>query len=196
MVSLESCARCDYVVLAVPVQAMASVLEAIAPHLRPGATVIDVASVKVKMAALMLSTLPEYVQVIGTHPLFGPESAREGVKGHRIAICPIRAPRSARVFRFLQRGLGLDVILTTPEEHDRDMATVQGLTHLVAKALTSMGPLPTSLTTQSFSLLAQAAAQVSGDSDALFRAIEHDNPYAATVRAEFLKSVQALAGTD
>jgi prephenate dehydrogenase len=44
---LPTAARCDVVVLAVPVSCMADVIRALRPHLRPGTVVIDVGSVKI-----------------------------------------------------------------------------------------------------------------------------------------------------
>jgi prephenate dehydrogenase len=29
---------------------------------------------------------------VGTHPLFGPQSAANGIHGLQIAICPVRGP--------------------------------------------------------------------------------------------------------
>ena len=73
----------------------------------------------------------------------------------------------------------------TPEEHDREAATVQGLTHLIARVLLKMEPLPTRMTTASFERLMQAVDMVRHDSPAVFHAIERDNPYAAEVRERF-----------
>ncbi|WP_204301532.1 hypothetical protein, partial [Stenotrophomonas maltophilia] len=80
-------------------------------------------------------------------------SARDGIAGLKIAVCPIRGGRGRRVAAFLRKVLRLDVIMTTPEAHDREAATVQGLTHLIAKVLVQMEPLPTRMTTRSFDLL-------------------------------------------
>ncbi|MDP5307617.1 prephenate dehydrogenase dimerization domain-containing protein [Paracoccus spongiarum] len=49
------------------------------------------------------------------------------------------------------------MLTTTPDQHDRDMAVVQGLTHLVARALAAVGPLADRLTIASFRALAKAA---------------------------------------
>ncbi|KQS95545.1 hypothetical protein ASG50_24910 [Rhizobium sp. Leaf386] len=87
----------------------------------------------------------------------------------------------------------LQVVWTTPEVHDHDMAVVQGLTHLIARVPREMGPLPSALTTPRFSLIAQAAEQVGGDSEQLFQAIEHENRFAASIRDKFLAPAQRIA---
>lgn len=182
---LPAVARCDVVVLAVPVSGMADAIRALRPHLRPGTVVIDVGSVKIEPVRVMLAELPPDVEIIGTHPLFGPQSAKDGVAGHRIAWCPVRGRSAARIAAFLRRVLKLDVIRTTPDTHDRQMAVVQGLTHLIAKVLVRMEPLPKRMATRSFDLILQATDMVRHDAPAVYEAIERANPHAAAVRERF-----------
>jgi prephenate dehydrogenase len=190
--SLVDVAACPIVVLAMPVNRLAEVAAAIAPHLRPGTLVLDVGSVKVVPARLMRDLLPEHVEIVATHPLFGPQSAREGIAGLKIAVCPVRGTRGRRVAAFLRKALRLAVIVTTPEAHDREAAMVQGLTHLIAKVLVRMEPLPERMTTRSFDLLVQATGMVRYDAPEVFEAIERANPYAEEVRRRFFELAAAL----
>lgn len=186
LTDLTEAAACPVVILAVPVEALAETLDAVTPHLAEGALVIDVGSVKVLPAQLMAERLPTHVQAVGSHPLFGPQSAKTGIAGLRIAVCPVRGDRIARrVAAFCRRALKLKVFLVSPEDHDREAAMVQGLTHLISRVLISMEPLPTRMTTVSFDKIMQAVEMVRYDSPAVFRAIERDNPYAAEVRNRF-----------
>lgn len=189
---LAETARCQVVVIAVPVAKMADVLQAIAPHLQPGALVLDVGSVKVEPARLMRELLPANVDIVATHPLFGPQSAQHGVRGHKITLCPIRGHAHRRVAAFLEGALGLQVILATPEAHDRDAALAQGLTHLIARVLVQMEPLPDAVTTRSFDLLREAVEMVRHDAPEVFDAIERLNPYASDVRRRFFDLASAL----
>ena len=190
--SIAEVAACDIVILAVPVDALAVAIAALRPHLRQGTVVLDVGSVKIEPARLLMAGLPDDVEIIGTHPLFGPQSARDGLKGLKIALCPIRGDSVWRIAAFLRRALKLDVILTTPDAHDRDMAIVQGLTHLVAKILVRMEPMPSRMTTRSFELLMQATEMVRHDAPGVFLAIERANPHARGVRERFFAHAQAL----
>jgi prephenate dehydrogenase len=192
MAGLAAVAACDIVVLAAPVGRLAEVVAAIAPLLRPGALVVDVGSVKVVPAGILRAGLPDQVEILGTHPLFGPQSARDGVAGHKIALCPARGTQWRRVAAFLRGVLRLDVIVTTPEAHDREAATVQGLTHLIAKVLVRMEPLPTRMTTASFDRLRQAVEMVRHDAPDVFLAIEQANPYAPEVRRRFFQLAAEL----
>ncbi len=187
---LATVAACDIVILATPVDRLASALTAIRSHLRPGALVLDVCSVKLVPAQLMRDLLPDTVEAIGTHPLFGPQSGRDGIAGLTMAVCPIcwstpASPRVRRVAAFARKALRLKVFITTPEAHDREAAMVQGLTHLIAKVLVQMEPLPRRMTTASFDRLMQAVDMVRYDAPEVFLAIERLNPYSADVRKRF-----------
>ncbi|MGX7705049.1 prephenate dehydrogenase/arogenate dehydrogenase family protein [Methylobacterium sp. Gmos1] len=191
---LDEAAGCPVVILATPVPTLAEVVRKVAPHLRPGALVLDVGSVKVRPAEIMRAGLPPCVDIVATHPLFGPQSARDGLRGLKIAVCPVRGDRGVEVGVFLRRALGLTVILTTPEAHDREAAAVQGLTHLIAKVLVAMEPLPTRMTTRSFDLVMQAVGMVRHDAPEVYHAIERENPYAGEVRRRFFELAARMEG--
>jgi prephenate dehydrogenase len=191
-VDAHGAAACDIVVLAVPVDQLHDTIADLRPHLKPGVVVLDVGSVKLGPVETMRALLPDHVEIIGTHPLFGPQSARNGIKGLKIALCPIRGESWRRIAAFLRRMLELDVIVTTPDAHDRDMALVQGLTHLVAKILVRMEPMPNRLTTRSFELLMQATEMVRHDAAGVFLAIERANPHAQAVRERFFTLAEEM----
>jgi prephenate dehydrogenase len=138
-------------------------------------------------------TLPGDVEIIGTHPLFGPQSGRDGIAGQRIALCAAASPRQRALRRFLRHTLQLTVIETSPEEHDRQVAYVQGLTHIVARAIIAMDLPPLALTTATFDHLLRMVDTVRHDSDQLFRTIVADNPFAAEVKAKLLAALAATA---
>lgn len=192
IVPFETVASCAVVILSVPVGEMRDVVERLAPLLRPGTVVVDVGSVKIEPAGIMDQLLPRDVEVVATHPLFGPQSARDGIRGQRIAICPIRGRR----FRVaaMCRMLGLDVIMTTPEAHDRDIAQVQGITHLVASVLVRMELQPTRMTTRSFERLMSAIDMVRHDAPEVFQAILRGNPYAGDILTRFKSIASTLEG--
>ncbi len=190
--SLNSVSQADVILIASPVSSFRQVVSEIAVACKPGALIVDVGSVKVVPSEIMRRLLPNHVDIVASHPLFGPQSAATGIKGLKIAVCPIRGRRHARLAAFLRKALGLTVIMTTPEDHDQEAAVVQGLTHLIAKVLLRMGPLPTRMTTKSFDLLSEAISMVQHDAPEVFEAIEKANPYAETVRHRFFDLAASL----
>lgn len=189
--SLAEAASRPIVVLAVPVSALEEVVAAIVPYLQPGAMVLDVGSVKVNPAEIMRAGLPPSVEIVATHPLFGPQSAVNGIEGLKVALCPVRGRRWPLVVAFLRR-LGLQVVMTTADEHDRECAIAQGLTHLIAQLLKRMEPLPRKMTTPSFDLLMRGLNMVRHDAPEVLNAIERANPYASDVRERFFTLVKQI----
>lgn len=191
--SLHSVSQADIILIAAPVSSFEQVVSEIAAACKPGTLIVDVGSVKVVPSEIMRRLLPKHVDIVASHPLFGPQSATTGIEGLKIAICPVQGRQHARLAAFLRKALGLTVILTTPEDHDREAAMVQGLTHLIAKVLLRMGPLPTRMTTKSFDLLSEAISMVQYDAPEVFEAIEKANPYAELVRKRFFDLAARLS---
>lgn len=184
--SCEEAAQSDIVVLAVPVQAMEEVIRRIAPLVRPGATVIDVASVKMLPSQWLARYMPDTVHIVPTHPLFGPQSvARDGLPGRQFVICPLRGEQHLKVAA-LGEEMGMRVRITTAEEHDREMAFVQALTHLIGRTLTDMHIPDEMLKTQSYQHLIDLTWLIGKDSFDLFAAIQTLNPYAREIAGDFV----------
>lgn len=189
---LRAAAACDVVVLAVPVQKLESVLREIASLVKPGALVVDVASIKIGPAKLMQEILPAHTAIVGTHPLFGPQSGKDGIAGLNIAVCDVRGARAESVARFLADTLKLNVLRATPEEHDRELAYVQGLTHLLAKVIVSLDLPQFRFTTRTYEYLMKTVEMVRYDSEELFRAIERENPFSAEAKKAFFDAARRL----
>ena len=189
---LKTLCQSDVIVIATPVKAFEEVVIAIAPHLRTGQLVMDVGSVKVLPTQLLNKHLPTGVDIIGLHPLFGPQSGKYGIEGLNITVCNVRGSRDAKLVPFLKDKLGLNVIIATPEQHDKELAYVQGLTHLIGKVFVGLNLPEFAQTTKTYDLLKQMVEMVRYDSDELFRSIERDNPYAAQAKEEFFAAVAEL----
>ena len=118
---------CDIVIVSVPIRETVRVIEEIAPLLKEGQLLCDFTSLKVKPVEAMVRSKAD---VIGLHPMFGPTV--KTIRNQTIIVCPARADRArveALVTIFEKQGAVCTV--TTPEEHDRTVAVVQGLTHFV-----------------------------------------------------------------
>ena len=161
------------------------------------AVVIDVASVKVKPLEALVRQLPEQCQIIGTHPMFGPASiAKNGghLEGLKCAFSPVRAKESVanELEDFLRERLGLRVIGKTPEQHDLEMAYVQGLSHFIGHVLNDMDIPDSELSTLAYDDLVDMKNIQGNDSWDLFCSIVDDNPYAKEVQDQFIASYEAV----
>jgi prephenate dehydrogenase len=82
--------------------------------------------------------------------------------------------------------------MTTPEDHDREIAQVQGLTHLVANLLVKMDIRETRMTTRSFQALMSAVDMVRHDAPDVLQAILRVNPHAGDIIKRFKSLTSAL----
>jgi prephenate dehydrogenase len=183
----------DVIVLAVPISAVETVCRTISPLLRTGQLVIDTCSVKQKPIETMKRQLPGDVQILGTHPLFGPDSGKDGIAGLKIAVCPVRIAVDLyqSVLRYL-RSLDLLVLETTPEEHDRQIARTQAVFHLIAQACKRLNWGGEDITTPGPATFFGLLETVQNDTDELFYDLQRQNPYAAAARAEFIQEIIRL----
>src|SRR5206468_766919 len=69
-----ACAQ-DLVIPCVPIAAFEAAIKDMRRHLRPDALVVDVCSVKQHPVRVMKRLLPKSVEILATHPNFGPDSA-------------------------------------------------------------------------------------------------------------------------
>ncbi len=84
--TMSDAAACDVVVVAAPEVAMRGVFNSMAPHVKPGALVVDVGSVKLLPARWMIEILTLHADLVAAHPLFGPQSAGNGLSGLRLVV--------------------------------------------------------------------------------------------------------------
>jgi prephenate dehydrogenase len=121
----------DIVMVSVPIRATKTVIERIAPLLREDQLVCDLTSLKSGPVEAMLSSRAE---VIGLHPMFGPTVP--SLLRQTIIMCPERCSMETRdrMVKIFERE-GARVTFSTPPEHDRIMAVVQGLTHFVTLSM-------------------------------------------------------------
>lgn len=184
---------CDAIFLTVAISAMEEVVGRIASKITPGTVVFDTCSVKVHPVETMKRLLPAEVDIIGTHPMFGPDSGRSGVHGLPIVFCPVRvSDERAGFWRTEFKTLGMSVKELTPDEHDREAAYTQGVTHFVGRVLDDLGLKPSSISTVGYTKLLEIIEQTCNDPWQLFLDLQRYNPYTADMRIALYNSLQKI----
>ena len=186
-------AGAELVVLAVPVGVLPRVLEELRPRLTPNQLLIDVASVKTRPIEAMERVLGLDIPWIGTHPLFGPASLARGERPLEVVVCPnpLHPEAGPRVTAFLE-SIECQIIEANAETHDRLMARTHAMAFFLAKGLLALGidgGVPFS--PPSFRAMTRTVETVRSDAGHLFAAIQLDNPYAATVRQQFIDALRS-----
>ena len=123
----EVAASHDLVVLAVPIAATVEVARKVGPSVRPGACLMDVTSIKRQPLAAMLESTPNTVDVVGTHPMFGPHGI--DFDRQKVVLCRGRGEAGFARVKKLYEAFGAETIEATAEEHDAQMALIQVLIH-------------------------------------------------------------------
>jgi prephenate dehydrogenase len=186
LVGFEELCRLPVIFICVPMRTVPEMLRKMAPLLAPGTLIVDTCSVKMEPVRWMREILPAHVDILATHPMFGPESAKEGLTGLPMMMHPIRmAQPQYDEWTHYFRNLGIMVVEMTPEEHDRQAALSQALTHMVGRTLNLMGIEETPIGTLWYRKLLAIAKQVEKDSPELFLDMQTLNPYAAEMRRSF-----------
>lgn len=193
LVSLQEACAQRIVILCVPISAIQTTLGQITPMLAPGTIVADVCSVKELPARWMRQMLPESVQILATHPMFGPDSAARSLHGHKIVLCPERiSPAPYRKVRGWLEKKGLTLIETTPAEHDRKIAVSLSLTHFIGRSLSEFGAEPLDIDTEGYKRLLHILGVVKNDTWQLFEDMHRFNPYARRKREDFMAAMARI----
>nr|WP_275784664.1 prephenate/arogenate dehydrogenase family protein [Rhizobium gei] len=130
----------DLVIVSVPVGASGTVAAEISAHLKPGAIVTDVGSTKGSVIAQMAPHIPQGVHFIPGHPIAGteysgPDSGFVGLfKGRWCILTPLPDTDEAAKakLRAFWETLGSMVDDMDPEHHDKVLAIVSHLPHIIA----------------------------------------------------------------
>ncbi len=190
-VGLKEAASQHIVVLAVPIRQMETTLKRIAPYINEGALVCDVCSLKEKPVEWMKKYLPKNTMILGTHPMFGPDTVLNGLKGNSIVLSPVRI--KSKILDDIKRELKkLELIIyeMTPTQHDRLMAETQALIHFISRGYRWMKHQRP--TTRTYNQLSEIFRILQNDSMELFEDINRFNKYAYPIRQKFLKSLSLL----
>lgn len=189
IVSLQAACAADALFFAVPISEFESAIREARAHLGPGRLILDTCSVKVHPIEVMRRELPPWVEALGTHPLFGPDSARDGLRGLRIVFCPVRvSPVTLHFWRAFWQRRGVQVIEMSPDEHDRRAAYSQGITHFVGRILGELPLESGEITTKGFEAIRGVIEQTTHDTWQLFHDLQHYNPYTPQMREDLIRA--------
>jgi len=194
----EAAAIADVVVISVPIEVTEEVIRDVGPHVRPGALLMDVTSVKSGPLDAMLEA--SGASVVGAHPMFGP--GVHSLPGQRVVLCKGRGDEWYEWIRAMFAARGLIVTEASAEEHDRVMSVVQVLNHyqtqVLGLALSRLGiPMERTLafTSPAYLLESYVTARHFAQSSKLYGAIEMRNPRLAEVTQVFQEAAQEIGDT-
>jgi len=187
----EVCQK-DMVIPSVPISKFEDVVIKMIPYLSEN-LVVDVCSVKEYPVSVMQRNLPESVQILATHPMFGPDSASNSIRGQKIVLSKIRIGDTlyGKIKEYLI-SKELQLIETTPENHDRQIARSQVLTHFIGRGLSQFGAGEIDIDTEGYKRLLKILEVVENDPEQLFRDLNQYNSYAEQMRQTFIDALLGI----
>lgn len=191
--TIAEAARQDVVVLAVPVGELRKVLFRIRSHLRAGSLVVDVCAVKAVPIRWMKQIVPRAVGILGTHPFFGPDSARGGLQGLTVVLCPVRigGVQLAALLTELHRK-GVETVFMSPDDHDRLMAETILLSQYVGRMVNKTGATRWPPLTRNYSFILSIVDTVRRDTPRLFADMVRYNVHGKNLLRELGKAHRGL----
>ncbi len=139
----EAVKDADIVFLATPVKTLSTVTEELLPGLKPGAIITDGGSVKGAVAEAIEPLLPENIHFVPGHPIAGTEkSGAEAAfatlyRGKRCILTPTvnTDAKALQLVEQMWQLAGSEVVQMSLEKHDRVLAAISHLPHMVAYSL-------------------------------------------------------------
>ncbi len=195
----EAVKESDVVLLSVPIKKTAEVIRDVAPNMRPGSLLMDVTSLKSEPMEAMMKYAALGVEVLGTHPMFGPTMPT--IKGQTVILVPgpKRCEKWLSIMETMFRRDGANVEVLDAEKHDEIMAVVQALTHF---AYISVGAALKSLDfdvahsrrfmSPVYEIMIDFVGRILAQSPELYASIQ-ENPKSKMVRDAYIEECVKLA---
>lgn len=195
--NITAASQSDVVIVSVPIDATPSIIKEIAPVMKKGSLLMDVTSVKEEPTETMYQYVGQDVEVLPTHPMFGPRI--RSLDGQVVVMTPIKKGKwYDKVYKFLEKE-NARILVTTPQIHDQMMSIVQGLTHFAyisiaatIKKLDVDVKESRNFASPIYNLMVDMIARIVAQNPYLFYSIQTHNKYTEKTHKTFLSTYKSL----
>eukprot|EP00002_Diphylleia_rotans_P006763 TRINITY_DN1614_c0_g1_i1.p1 TRINITY_DN1614_c0_g1~~TRINITY_DN1614_c0_g1_i1.p1 ORF type:complete len:584 (+),score=123.88 TRINITY_DN1614_c0_g1_i1:74-1825(+) len=171
----------DVLILAVSIPSFKETIATVPLTLFQNSLIVDVLSVKSFPKSTLLEIKDLSADILCTHPMFGPESGKGSWEGLAFMYEKVRIQQRMEVceqFLSLFEKEGCRMEEMTCEEHDRQAASSQFITHTTGRMLKELNPQQTSISTKGFRVLLDLVDNTCKDSFDLYYGLYKYNPNA------------------
>ena len=192
--NVDAIQNADIVIFSVPIDKMVETIKEVAPHANEGSLLMDVCSVKTEPTDALMKYAPKNVEILPCHPMFGPRIP--SIKRQIIVLTPIKGRASTwldRVKRYLVES-ECELVITTPQEHDKYMSIVQGLTHFsfitLASTIRKLNinvKMSRSFSSPVYSLMLDMVSRIVYQNPHLYYSIQKNNKETSNARKTLIK---------
>jgi len=190
----------DIVIVTVPINITERVISETAPKMKSGSLLMDFTSLKVGPTEAMKKYAPEDVEILGTHPMFGPSIP--SLHGQIFILTPIerRCEKWFPVMHSLFEDNGAHIEVISPAEHDRFVSVVQGLTHFAYITIgTTFDSLDFSVNESRrfmspvYDIMLDFVGRIIGQNPYLYAYIQMENPEVLKVHDAFMQQCSEMS---
>lgn len=178
----------DLTIVSTPIPTIPQVLREIFNYLKKDSIIAEIASLKTKIAPIMIEATLWNVKPLSIHPLFGPGAQK--LKEGKVVLIPLINP-SSEIDLVKEIFPGIEVIVVDAEEHDRAMALTLSIPHFMNIAFAStiseedLNVLK-KLGGTTFTLQLTLSESVMNEDPRLYASIQMDNDYTSQYLEKFL----------
>jgi prephenate dehydrogenase len=172
----------DLIYISTPVGMVVDFVSRVVPLAKPGCIITDAGSTKVRICREVAKVAPQGISFIGGHPMAGSEAT--GVEAGNpdlfVNAAYVLTPygdveeEAVEFLSALLKAIGSRVIIMSPEAHDRCVAIISHLPHIMASALVHITKNQENVLPQIVELIAGSfrdMTRVAGSSPELWRDI-------------------------
>ena len=133
----------DIIIIGIPVAAYQVVFKKICNHIKPGAVITDVGSVKKEVINSVKKYLPKNIDFVPGHPIAGtensgPESGFAGLfKNGWCILTPNKntSKDSVKIIKYMWQLVGMKVDIMNSKYHDEVLAITSHIPHIIAYSI-------------------------------------------------------------
>ncbi len=190
--TLEEVYENDTIFYAVPIPQFETVIFEHEKYFRKDHILIDVLSVKIHPKNIFLKH-NKGQQMLLTHPMFGPDSSKNGFEGLPIILDKFKTSEETYVFwKSFFENKKLKVLEMSAEQHDELAAKSQGLTHFIGRLLEKIDFESTPIDSLGTKKLLEVKEQTCNDTWELFIGLQTYNPFTKHMRIKIGEAYNTL----
>ncbi len=184
----------DVIFYTVPISTFESVISGHKKYFHKNHLLIDTLSVKLHAAEVFEKYLKDTsVQAILSHPMFGPDSSKDGFENLPFILYPFKTDdKTYNFWKDYFHKKKLRVIEMDAKEHDKLAANSQGLTHFVGRLLEDYGLEDSPIDSLGARELLNVKKQTTNDTWQLFSDLQLYNPYTSRMRIKLSQSYDKI----
>lgn len=178
----------NIIFFAIPISSFLDISKILKGKINSNSLIVELSSLKIYPLKILKKYFPEN-KVLGLHPLFGPDSVKQTLKGHQLVVVnqfEMDNQIEYTLKTFLNKGVEIKYL--TPEKHDKLMAYTLCLTQFIGRSLGKLNLPDNTIGTKGYFDLLNIVKRTNNDTLQLFIDMNRYNPYSKPMRKKLIQS--------